>query len=102
MYESYTLVELSKGAALHLLTQRLRDTVHRVGSGDKRLGDGLGQRAGVRRRVVSGAGGFELTGEERDRLVALLRGGSSRRAVRARIVLALAEPARRPRASRPM
>src|SRR5258705_10929212 len=42
--------------------------------------------------VVSGAGGFELTGEERDRLVGLSRGESSRRAVRARIVLALAEP----------
>jgi transposase len=46
--------------------------------------------------AVSGAGGFELTGEERDRLVALSRGGSSRRAVRARIVLALAEPAAAP------
>src|SRR3981189_1308194 len=46
--------------------------------------------------VVSGAGGFELTGEERDRLVALSRGESSRRAVRARIVLALAEPAAAP------
>jgi transposase len=42
--------------------------------------------------VVSGAGGFELTGEERDRLVGFSRGESSRRAVRARIVLALAEP----------
>ena len=41
--------------------------------------------------LVSGAGGFELTGDERDRLVALSRGGSSRRAIRARIVLALAE-----------
>jgi transposase len=41
--------------------------------------------------VVSTVGGIELTGEERDRLVALSRGGSSRRAVRARIVLALAE-----------
>src|ERR1700756_5222955 len=46
--------------------------------------------------AVSGADGFELTGEERDRLVALSRGGSSRRAVRARIVLALAEPAAAP------
>jgi transposase len=43
--------------------------------------------------AVSGVGGFELTGDERDRLVDLSRGGSSRRAVRARIVLALAEPA---------
>src|SRR5262249_15108022 len=42
--------------------------------------------------AVSSAGGFELTGAERDRLVALSRDGSSRRAVRARIVLALAEP----------
>jgi transposase len=41
---------------------------------------------------MSGAGGLELTGEERDRLVALSLGTSSRRAVRARIVLALAEP----------
>ena len=46
--------------------------------------------------AVSGAGGFELNGEERGRLVALWRGGSSRRAVRARIVLALAEPAAAP------
>ena len=43
--------------------------------------------------AVSGAGKFELTDRERDRLVALSRGESSRRAVRARIVLALAEPA---------
>jgi transposase len=43
--------------------------------------------------VVSGVGEFELTGEERDRLVGWSHGGSSRRAVRARIVLALAEPA---------
>ena len=43
--------------------------------------------------AVSGAGEFELTGDERDRLVDLSRGGSLRRAVRARIVLALAEPA---------
>ena len=43
--------------------------------------------------AVSGAGKFELTGEERDRLFALVLGGSARRAVRARIVLALAEPA---------
>jgi transposase len=42
--------------------------------------------------VVSTVGGIELTGEECDRLVALSRGESSRRAVRARIVLALAEP----------
>ena len=42
--------------------------------------------------AMSGAGGLELTGEERDRLVALSLGTSSRRAVRARIVLALAEP----------
>ena len=35
---------------------------------------------------------FELTDRERDRLVGLSRGESSRRAVRARIVLALAEP----------
>ena len=42
--------------------------------------------------AVSGAGKFELTDRERDRLVALSRGESSRRAVRARIVLALAEP----------
>lgn len=41
--------------------------------------------------LVSGTGGFELTGDERDRLVALSRGGWSRRAIRARIVLALAE-----------
>jgi transposase len=42
--------------------------------------------------AVSTGGGIELTGEERDRLVAWSRGESSRRAVRARIVLALAEP----------
>ena len=42
--------------------------------------------------AVSGAGVFELTDRERDRLVGLSRGESSRRAVRARIVLALAEP----------
>jgi transposase len=42
--------------------------------------------------VVSTVGGIELTGEECDRLVALSRGESSRRAVRARIVLAFAEP----------
>ena len=42
---------------------------------------------------MSGVGELELTGEERDRLVALSLGASSRRAVRARIVLALAEPA---------
>ncbi len=45
---------------------------------------------------MSGAGKFELTDRERDQLVALSRGGSSRRAVRARIVLALAEPAAAP------
>ena len=43
--------------------------------------------------AVSGVGEFELTGDERDRLVDLSRGGSLRRAVRAGIVLALAEPA---------
>ena len=42
--------------------------------------------------AVSGAGVFELTDRERDRLVGLSRGESSRRAVRARIVLALAKP----------
>jgi len=42
--------------------------------------------------TVSGAGGFELTREEHDQLVALLRGESSRRAIRAKIVLALADP----------
>ena len=42
--------------------------------------------------AVSGAGEFELTDQERDRLVGLSRGESARRAVRARIVLALAEP----------
>jgi transposase len=42
--------------------------------------------------AVSGAGKFELTDRERDRLVSLSRGESSRRAVRAEIVLALAEP----------
>ena len=41
---------------------------------------------------VSTVGGIELTGEECDRLVALSRGESSRRAVRAGSVLALAEP----------
>jgi transposase len=46
--------------------------------------------------AVSGTAEFELTGEERDRLVALARGESSRLAVRARIVLALAEPAASP------
>ena len=45
---------------------------------------------------MPGAGEFELTDEERDRLVDLSRGGSLRRAVRARIVLALAEPAAAP------
>ena len=43
--------------------------------------------------AVSGTAEFELTGDERDRLVGWSRGGSSRLAVRARIVLALAEPA---------
>ena len=43
--------------------------------------------------AVSGAGKFELTDRERERLVALSGGESSRRAVRARIVLALAKPA---------
>jgi transposase len=42
--------------------------------------------------AVLGAGELELTGEERDRLFALSLGASARRAVRARIVLALAEP----------
>jgi Homeodomain-like domain len=42
--------------------------------------------------AVSGAGEFELTDQERDRLVGLSRGESARRVVRARIVLALAEP----------
>src|SRR5690349_21336751 len=42
--------------------------------------------------AVSGTGKFELTDRARERLVGLSRGGSSRRAVRARIVLALAEP----------
>ena len=42
--------------------------------------------------AVSGTGNFELSDRERDRLVGLSRGESSRRAVRARIVLALAEP----------
>jgi transposase len=42
--------------------------------------------------AVSGAGKFELTDRERDRLVSLSRGESSRLAVRAEIVLALAEP----------
>lgn len=45
-------------------------------------------------RAVSIAGGVALTGVERDQLVALSRAESSRRAVRARIVLALPEPAR--------
>jgi len=43
--------------------------------------------------AVSDAGEFELTDEERDRLVGLAQGGSARRAIRARIVLALAESA---------
>ena len=43
--------------------------------------------------AVSDAGEFELTDEERDRLVGLAQGGSGRRAIRARIVLALAESA---------
>jgi transposase len=43
--------------------------------------------------AVSDAGKFELTDEERDRLVGLTQGGSARRAIRAKIVLALAEPA---------
>ena len=43
--------------------------------------------------AVSGAGEFLLTDQERDLLVELSRSGSPRRAVRARIVLALAEPA---------
>ena len=43
--------------------------------------------------AVSSVGRFELTGEERGRLVALSRGESLRPAVRAKIVLALAEPA---------
>jgi Homeodomain-like domain len=42
--------------------------------------------------AVSGAGEFELTDQERDRLVGLSRGESARRVVRTRIVLALAEP----------
>jgi transposase len=42
---------------------------------------------------MSGAAEFELTGDERDRLVGWSQGWSSRLAVRARIVLALAEPA---------
>jgi len=42
--------------------------------------------------AVAGAGGLELSGEERDRLVSLLQGGSARRAIRAKIVLALADP----------
>jgi transposase len=42
--------------------------------------------------AMPAAGGLELTGEERGRLVALSLGTSSRTAVRARIVLALAEP----------
>ena len=46
---------------------------------------------GVWVSAVSGMAEFELTGEERDRLVALARGESSRLAARARIVLALAE-----------
>src|SRR5512133_1842507 len=43
--------------------------------------------------AVLGVGEFELTDRERERLVALSLGASARRAVRARIVLALAEPA---------
>ena len=43
--------------------------------------------------AVSDVGEFELTDEERDRLVGLTQGGSARLAVRAKIVLALAEPA---------
>jgi transposase len=43
--------------------------------------------------AVSGVGKVELSDRERDRLVALSQGASSRRAVRARIVLALAQPA---------
>ena len=43
--------------------------------------------------AVSDVGKFELTDEERDRLVGLTQGGSARRAIRAKIVLALAEPA---------
>ena len=43
--------------------------------------------------TVSGAGHFELTDQERDLLVGVARGESARRSVRARIVLALAEPA---------
>jgi transposase len=43
--------------------------------------------------TVSGAGHVELTDQERDLLVGVALGASVRRAVRARIVLALAEPA---------
>ena len=46
--------------------------------------------------TVSGVGQFKLTDQERDRLVVLARGESARRAVRARIVLALAQPASLP------
>ena len=46
--------------------------------------------------AVSGVDEFELSGEERDRRVGLLQGGSARRAIRAKIVLALAEPAALP------
>ena len=45
---------------------------------------------------------FELTDRERDRLVGLSRGESSRRAVRARIVLALAKPSAVPARWRPI
>ncbi len=41
--------------------------------------------------AVAGAGELELSGEQRDRLVGLMQGGSARRAMRAKIVLALAE-----------
>jgi transposase len=43
--------------------------------------------------AVSDAGEFELTGDGRDRPVDLSQGESSRRAVRAQILSALAEPA---------
>ena len=46
--------------------------------------------------TVSGVGQFKLTDQERDRLVGFARGKSARRAVRARIVLALAEAASSP------
>lgn len=42
--------------------------------------------------AVAGAGELVLSGEERDRLVGLVQGGSARRAIRAKIVLGLAEP----------